>query len=151
MWYALVENSVEYYREHRLLFGEKIESIAEKLMQFCDVAMQFDLEEMNMDDINGYYTEGYEEYEALEEDPSAEKIESFRFQCNETEIKVLALAASYEEFQAAYSRVATGKLRRFRPVDGLEGNLAMLKKLDQELKTLSDGQMPDDMECFEQK
>lgn len=151
MWYALIENSVEYYKEHRLLFGTEIEKVAEKLMQLCDVAMQFDLEEMSMDDINGYYTEGYEAYEALEEAPSDTLIRDFRFQCNDTEIRVLSLTEAYTDFQQEYSRLATGRLRNFLPVDGLEGDERMLKKLDMELKLLSDGQTPEKLECFAER
>ena len=148
MWYVLMENSVEYYKEHRLLFGAEIEAVAKKLMQFCDVAMQFDLEEMSMDDIDGYYTEGYDDYEALEEAPSEALIRNFRFQCNDAEIRVLSLTETYEDFQLEYSRLAPGRLRNFVPIDGLEGDERMLKKLDEELKALSDGQTPEKMECF---
>ena len=149
MWYALVENSIDYYKEYRLFFGEEIEEVAEKLLQLCDAAMQFDLEEMTMDDINGYYTEGYETYEQLEEAPDAAVIASFRFQCNDSEVRVLSLTESYAAFQQAYGSCVKGKGKSWKPVDGLEGDTWMLQKLDQELKALSDGEVPEKLECFE--
>ena len=151
MWYALVENSIDYYKEFRLFFGNEIEEVAEKLLQLCDSAMQFDLEEMTMDDINGYYTEGYEEYESLEDAPDAAVIASFCFQCNDSEVKVASLTESYEGFQLAYENFVKGKPKYWRPVDGLEGDAVMLQKLDQELKALSDGEMPEKLECFEKR
>lgn len=149
MWYALVENSIDYYKEYRLFFGSEMETVADKLLQLCDNAMQFDLEEMTMDDINGYYTEGYEDYERLEDAPDAAVISAFRFQCNDSEVRVLSLTESYEGFRLAYESCIRGKLKSWRPVDGLEGDMMMLQKLDQELKALSDGEMPEKLECFE--
>ncbi|MDO4530925.1 MAG: hypothetical protein Q4C06_02995 [Bacillota bacterium] len=148
MWYALTENSIEYYKEQRLLFGESIEEVAEKLMQLCDAAMSFDLEEMTMDDINGYYTEGYEEYEALEEAPAAEKIEGFRFQCNDTEIRVLSLTDSMAEFREAYARHVKGSLRGWQLREDLAETREQLALLDRELKAISDGAAPEDVKCF---
>lgn len=146
MWYALVENTIDYYKENRLFFGETLETVAEKLMQLCEVAMQFDLEEMTMDDINGYYTEGYDVYEALEEAPTAELIASFRFQCNETEIRVLSLADDFDAFALAFEQCSKGRLREWKLASGLDDT--MLEKLDGELKALSDGDVPEKLECF---
>ena len=151
MWYALTENSIEFYKELRLLFGETLEEVAEKLMALCDTAMDFDLEEMTMDDINGYYTEGYEDYEALEECVDAGRIEGFRFQCNDTELKVLSLTESMDDFREALERNAKGSLRGWQLKEGLEGTREVLLQLDKELKAISDGGAPQEAKCFEKR
>lgn len=148
MWYALVEISSDYHMENRLFFGEEMETVAKKLEESCDLAMQFDLEEMTMDEIDGYYTEGYDDYEALSEAPSAELIASFQFQCNDAVVKVLCLTDSYGALVQAFGGCAKGKLRGWQLVSDLEETDWMLTKLDQELKALSTGDVPEKLECF---
>ena len=62
MWYALAD-MYDGNRYVELFYGEELKDVAEKLEKYCDAMMQFDLEEMTMDEIDAYYTEGYDEYE----------------------------------------------------------------------------------------
>ena len=61
MWYALAE-LYDGNRVLELFWGEELKDVSAKLEKYCDEMMQFDLEEMTMDDIDGYYTEGYDEF-----------------------------------------------------------------------------------------
>lgn len=71
--------------------------------------MQFDLEEMVMDELEAYYTEGYDAYEALEEAPTEALISDFQFQCNDGKIRAAVLAENYEMLKDAFGGYAAGK------------------------------------------
>ena len=64
MWYALAE-LYDGNRVLELFYGEELQDVANQLEKYCDEMMQFDLEEMTMDQIDAYYTEGYDEYEEM--------------------------------------------------------------------------------------
>lgn len=109
MWYIIADVQSDAHRESKLLYGETLEAAALKLAAECDVLMQFDLEEMMMDEIEAYYTEGYDAYEALEEAPTEDMVSTFRFQCNDGEIRVAVLAENYEALKDAFGGYAAGK------------------------------------------
>lgn len=109
MWYIIADVQSDAHKESKLLYGETLEAAAMKLAAECDVLMQFDLEEMMMDEIEAYYTEGYDDYEALEDAPTEELVSTFRFQCNDGEIRVTVLADSYEALKDAFGGYAAGK------------------------------------------
>lgn len=109
MWYIITDVQNDAYRESKLLYGETLEAAALKLAAECDVLMQFDLEEMVMDELESYYTEGYDEYEALEEAPTEALISDFQFQCNDGKIRVAVLAENYAALQDAFGGYAAGK------------------------------------------
>ena len=138
MWYLLVDLKSEYHTETRILFGEELQDAAAQLIGICDEAMQFDISEMCMDDIDDYYTEGYENYEALEEVSSAEELSAFWFRCNDVMIRVFAVADSYEVLQevfAAYTKT-NRKLKGWKLVSAVTEDAGTLKRMDAELQTL---------------
>ena len=53
MWYAFAE-LYDGNRVLELFWGEELKDVSAKLERYCDEMMQFDLEEMTMDDIDGY-------------------------------------------------------------------------------------------------
>lgn len=109
MWYIIADVQNDAYRESRLLYGETLEAVALKVAAECDVLMQFDLEEMVMDELEAYYTEGYDAYEALEEAPTEALLSDFQFQCNDGKIRVAVLAEDYGALKDAFGGYAAGK------------------------------------------
>lgn len=150
MWYALVEISSDYHVENRMFFGEEVKDVAAKVEKSCDQAMQFDLEEMTMDEIDSYYTEGYDEYEALSENPSEELLTSFQFQCNDTVVKVLCLAEGYDALVQGFDSNVKGKLRGWNLPDCITEDEWTLNRLDTELQKL-DSIDPEKLEFFKKK
>ena len=73
MWYALAE-LYDGNRVLELFWGEELKDVSAKLERYCDEMMQFDLEEMTMDEIDAYYTEGYDEYEKMIEESYEEYV-----------------------------------------------------------------------------
>ena len=53
MWYTLAE-VYDGERVVELFYGADLPAVAAKLEKFCDEMMQFDLEEMTMDEIDAY-------------------------------------------------------------------------------------------------
>lgn len=130
MWYTLAE-IYDGERIVELFYGKDLPTVAAKLEKFCDEMMQFDLEEMTMDEIDAYYTEGYDEYEQMTEEPSVETISALHFGCNNGKIDVLTVAEGYEALQNAFSLYKKGRLKPFALVSGIEeteGEIGALAK-----------------------
>ena len=96
MWYVLAD-MYDGNRYVELFYGEELKDVAAKLEKYCDAMMQFDLEEMTMDEIDAYYTEGYDEYEKMIEEPSVETISALHFGCNGGKLDVRTVTDSYDE------------------------------------------------------
>ncbi len=137
MWYIIADVQNDGYKESKLLYGETLEAAALKLAAECDVLMQFDLEEMVMDELEAYYTEGYDEYEALEEAPTEALISDFQFQCNDGKIRVAVLADSYEALKDAFGGYAAGKpvFRKWKLAADAEENAKKLAEEWNQLET----------------
>ena len=138
MWYALAE----LYDGNRILelfYGEDLQTVSAKLEKYCDEMMQFDLEEMTMDDIDGYYTEGYDEYEKMIEEPSVETISALHFGCNGGKLDVRTVTDSFEEVGATFEIYKKGVQRNWKLVSSIEESPAVLKELEKEWKALIDG------------
>ncbi len=101
MWYVLAE-VYDGNRVLELFYGKELADVSKKLEKYCDEIMQFDLEEMTMDDIDGYYTDGYEEYEKMIEEPSVEHIAALQFGCNGGKLEVRTVTESYEELRTDF-------------------------------------------------
>ena len=149
MWYTLIDLKSECHTETRIFFGEELKEVAVQLSRICDEAMQFDLSEMSIEDIDDYYTEGYENYESLQEDVSKEQLSAFWFRCNDVSIKVFAVTESYdalkEKFEA-YTQ-ANKKLKGWQLVLDVTEDVRTLKRLDAELQTLGSAD-PSKLEFF---
>lgn len=142
MWYVLVDLKSAYHTETRILFGEELQDAAAQLTEICDEAMQFDISEMCMDDIDDYYTEGYENYEALEHVSSAEDLSAFWFRCNDVTIQVYALADNYGSLRAYFEAYAktNRRLKGWKLVSDVSEDVRTLKRLDAELQTLGENE-----------
>ena len=138
MWYALAE-LYDGNRVLELFWGEELKDVSAKLEKYCDEMMQFDLEEMTMDDIDGYYTEGYDEYEAMIEDPSVETISALHFGCNGGKLDMRAVTDSFEEVGATFEVYKKGVQRNWKLVSSVEESVSEMKALEKEWKALIDG------------
>lgn len=139
MWYAIAELFDGYDRELELYYGEELAEVAAKLEKTCEELMQFDLEEMTMDEIDAYYTEGYDEYEAMTEMPSVETISALHFACNDGKMDVLAVEEGYAALQDAFCIYRRGKLKNWKLADGIEEREEELRPLAEEWKAIAKG------------
>ena len=138
MWYALAE-LYDGNRTLELFYGDDLQTVSAKLEKYCDAMMQFDLEEMTMDDIDGYYTEGYDEYEEMIENPSVETISALHFGCNGGKLDVRTVTDSFEEVGATFEIYKKGVQRNWKLVSSIEESPAVLKELEKEWKAFIDG------------
>ena len=139
MWYALAELFDGYDKTLELYYGAELADVAAKLEKICDEQMQFDLEEMAMDEIDAYYTEGYDEYEAMTETPSEETISGLHFACNDGKIDVFTVEEGYAALQDAFALYRRGKLKGWKLADGVAEEEGELQKLAEEWKALARG------------
>lgn len=146
MWYALAE-LYDGNRVLELFCGEELKEIANKLEKFCDEMMQFDLEEMTMDQIDAYYTEGYDEYEEMIENPSVETISALHFGCNGGKLDMRTVTDSYEEMTAVFETYKKGVQRNWKLVPSIDETPAEVQKLAKEWKALINGET-DDLQFF---
>ena len=138
MWYALAE-LYDGNRVVELFYGEELQDVAAKLERFCDEMMQFDLEEMTMDDIDGYYTEGYDAYERMIEEPSVESISALHFGCNGGKLDMRTVTDSYEELRAAFEIFKKGVQKNWKLVPAIEETPMVLAEMAKEWKGLING------------
>ena len=138
MWYTLAE-VYDGERVVELFYGADLPAVAAKLEKFCDEMMQFDLEEMTMDDIDGYYTEGYDEFENMIDDPSVETISALHFGCNGGKLDVRTVTDSFEEVGATFEIYKKGVQRNWKLVSSVEESVSEMKALEKEWKALIDG------------
>lgn len=148
MWYVLAD-MYDGNRYVELFYGEKLKDVAEKLEKYCDAMMQFDLEEMTMDEIDAYYTEGYDEYEKMIEEPSVETISALHFGCNGGKLDVRMVTDSYEELTTTFEIYKKGVQKNWKLVPSISETEAGLKELEKEWKALLDGTAdPDSLRYF---
>ena len=148
MWYVLAD-MYDGNRYVELFYGEKLKDVAEKLEKYCDAMMQFDLEEMTMDEIDAYYTEGYDEYEKMIEEPSVETISALHFGCNGGKLDVRMVTDSYEELTTTFEIYKKGVQKNWKLVPSISETEAGLKELEKEWKALLDGTAdPDSLQYF---
>lgn len=148
MWYALAD-MYDGNRYVELFYGEELKDVAEKLEKYCDAMMQFDLEEMTMDEIDAYYTEGYDEYEKMIEEPSVETISALHFGCNGGKLDVRMVTDSYEELTTTFEIYKKGVQKNWKLVPSISETEAGLKELEKEWKALLDGTAdPDSLRYF---
>lgn len=138
MWYALAD-MYDGNRYVELFYGEELKDVAEKLEKYCDEMMQFDLEEMTMDEIDAYYTEGYDEYEKMIEEPSVETISALHFGCNGGKLDVRMVTGSYEELTTAFEIYKKGVQKNWKLVSSIAETSEVLKELEREWKVLLEG------------
>lgn len=138
MWYALAD-MYDGNRYVELFYGEELKDVAEKLEKYCDEMMQFDLEEMTMDEIDAYYTEGYDEYEKMIEEPSVETISALHFGCNGGKLDVRMVTDSYEELTTAFEIYKKGGQKNWKLVSSIAETSEVLKELEREWKVLLEG------------
>ena len=138
MWYALAD-MYDGNRYVELFYGEELKDVAEKLEKYCDAMMQFDLEEMTMDEIDAYYTEGYDEYEKMIEEPSVETISALHFGCNGGKLDVRMVTDSYEELTTAFEIYKKGVQKNWKLVSSIAETSEVLKELEREWKVLLEG------------
>ena len=138
MWYALAE-LYDGNRVLELFWGETLQDVSAKLEKYCDEMMQFDLEEMTMDDIDGYYTEGYDEYEAMIEEPSVETISALYFGCNGGKLDIRAVTDSFDEMAATFEIYKKGTQKNWKLVPPAEETVSVMKELEKEWKGIIDG------------
>lgn len=138
MWYALAE-LYDGNRTLELFYGEELQEVAAKLEKFCDEMMQFDLEEMTMDQIDAYYTEGYDEYEKMIEEPSVETISALHFGCNGGKLDVRTVTDSYEEVTATFEIYKKGVQKHWKLVPVIDETSVVLQKMAKEWKALIEG------------
>lgn len=136
MWYTLAE-IYDGDRVVELFYGGDLPAVAGKLEKFCDEMMQFDLEEMTMDEIDAYYTEGYDELEQMIEEPSEETISALHFGCNNGKIDVLAVTEGYDELQNIFGMYKKGRLKNFDLVSGVEETEGKISELAKEWKAIN--------------
>ena len=146
MWYALAE-LYDGNRVLELFYGEELQDVANQLEKYCDEMMQFDLEEMTMDEIDAYYTEGYDEYEEMIENPSVETISALHFGCNGGKLDMRAVTDSYEELITAFEMHKKGVQKNWKLVSSIEETLSEVRKLAKEWKALINGET-DDLQYF---
>ena len=148
MWYALAD-MYDGNRYVELFYGEELKDVAAKLERYCDALMQFDLEEMTMDEIDAYYTEGYDEYEKMIEEPSVETISALHFGCNGGKLDVRMVTDSYEELTTTFEIYKKGVQKNWKLVPSISETEAGLKELEKEWKALLDGTAdPDSLQYF---
>ena len=148
MWYVLAD-MYDGNRYVELFYGEELKDVAEKLEKYCDAMMQFDLEEMTMDEIDAYYTEGYDEYEKMIEEPSVETISALHFGCNGGKLDVRMVTDSYEELTTTFEIYKKGVQKNWKLVPSISETEAGLKELEKEWKALLDGTAdPDRLRYF---
>ena len=148
MWYVLAD-MYDGNRYVELFYGEELKDVAEKLEKYCDAMMQFDLEEMTMDEIDAYYTEGYDEYEKMIEEPSVETISALHFGCNGGKLEVRMVTDSYEELTTTFEIYKKGVQKNWKLVPSISETEAGLKELEKEWKALLDGTAdPDSLRYF---
>ena len=135
MWYALAD-MYDGNRYVELFYGEELKDVAEKLEKYCDEMMQFDLEEMTMDEIDAYYTEGYDEYEKMIEEPAVETISALHFGCNGGKLDVRMVTDSYEELTTAFEIYKKGVQKNWKLVSSIAETSEVLKELEREWKVL---------------
>ena len=99
--------------------------------------MQFDLEEMTMDEIDAYYTEGYDEFEQMIEEPSVETITALHFGCNNGKIDVLTVVEGYDALQNAFAMYKKNRLKNFDLIAGVEETEGEISKLAKEWKAIN--------------
>ena len=146
MWYALAE-LYDGNRVLELFYGEELQDEANQLEKYCDEMMQFDLEEMTMDQIDAYYTEGYDEYEEMIENPSVETISALHFGCNGGKLDMRAVTDSYEELTTAFEMYKKGVQKNWKLVSSIEEIPSEVRKLAKEWKALINGKT-DDLQYF---
>ena len=122
-----------------LFYGEEPQDVAAKLEKFCDEMMQFDLEEMTMDQIDAYYTEGYEEYERMIEEPSVETISALHFGCNGGKLDMRGVTDSYEEVTALFEIYKKGPQKNWKLVSAIEETSAVVQEMTKEWKAIIEG------------
>ena len=138
MWYALAE-LYDGNRVLELFWGESLQDVSAKLEKYCDEMMQFDLEEMTMDDIDGYYTEGYDEYEAMIEEPSVETISALHFGCNGGKLDMRTVTESFDEVSATFEIYKKGAQKSWKLVPSIDATASVMKELEKEWKGIIDG------------
>ena len=138
MWYALAD-MYDGNRYVELFYGEELKDVAAKLEKYCDAMMQFDLEEMTMDEIDAYYTEGYDEYEKMIEEPSVETISALHFGCNGGKLDVRMVTDSYEELATTFEIYKKGVQKNWKLVPSITETAEGLKELEKEWKSLLEG------------
>lgn len=136
MWYTLAE-VYDGERVVELFYGADLPAVAAKLEKFCDEMMQFDLEEMTMDEIDAYYTEGYDEFEQMIEEPSLETITALHFGCNNGKIDVLTVVEGYDALQNAFAMYKKNRLKNFDLIAGVEETEGEISKLAKEWKAIN--------------
>ena len=135
MWYALAElYDGERYTE--LFYGEDLQTVAQKMEKYCDSMMQFDLEEMTMDEIDAYYTEGYDAYEEMIENPSVETISALCFGCNGGKLTVRTVTDSYEELKTAFEVYKKGAQKPWKLVPAIAETEAVLREMEKEWRLI---------------
>ena len=148
MWYVLAD-MYDGNRYVELFYGEELKEVAQKLEKYCDAMMKFDLEEMTMDEIDAYYTEGYDEYEKMIEEPSVETISALHFGCNGGKLDVRMVTDSYEELTTTFEIYKKGVQKNWKLVPSISETEAGLKELEKEWKALLDGTAdPDSLRYF---
>ena len=138
MWYALAE-LYDGNRVLELFWGETLQEVSVKLEKYCDEMMQFDLEEMTMDDIDGYYTEGYDEYEAMIEEPSVETISALHFGCNGGKLDMRTVTENFDEVSATFEIYKKGAQKSWKLVPSIDATASVMKELEKEWKGIIDG------------
>ena len=138
MWYALAE-LYDGNRVLELFWGESLQDLSAKLEKYCDEMMQFDLEEMTMDDIDGYYTEGYDEYEAMIEEPSVETISALHFGCNGGKLDMRTVTDSFDEVSATFEIYKKGAQKSWKLVPSIDATASVMRELEKEWKGIIDG------------
>ena len=138
MWYALAE-LYDGNRVLELFWGEELKDVSAKLEKYCDEMMQFDLEEMTMDDIDGYYTEGYDEFEAMIEEPSVETIAALHFGCNGGKLDMRTVTESFDEVSATFEIYKKGAQKSWKLVPSIDATASVMKELEKEWKGIIDG------------
>ena len=138
MWYALAE-LYDGNRVLELFWGESLQEVSAKLEKYCDEMMQFDLEEMTMDDIDGYYTEGYDEYEAMIEEPSVETISALHFGCNGGKLDMRTVTESFDEVSATFEIYKKGAQKSWKLVPSIDATASVMRELEKEWKGIIDG------------
>ena len=136
MWYALAE-LYDGNRVLELFYGEELKDVSAKLEKYCDDMMQFDLEEMTMDEIDAYYTEGYDEFEQMIEEPSVETITALHFGCNNGKIDVLTVVEGYDALRDAFAMYKKNRLKNFDLIAGVEETEGEISKLAKEWKAIN--------------
>lgn len=138
MWYALAD-VYDGNKYVELFYGEELKDVAAKLEKYCDAMMQFDLEEMTMDEIDAYYTEGYDEYEKMIEEPAVETISALHFGCNGGKLDVRMVTDSYEEVITTFEIYKKGVQKNWKLVPAIAETPEGLKEMEKEWKALLDG------------